>query len=174
MPCRERTDCWVISCEVALFLLGSVVAGTYIYYVFGTGTVAGEQPTQFIAVDVSPIGCPVHIHAGSFYFFGYRVHHWMISLCVLPIAVACELYWLSGACVVLMLHGLSYKDCFQFVYQTPCSGDAVEPATTTPKPRCQFLEDFADNSHDLLVLPIVLPLTEDGRLQTNGYRNVLL
>jgi hypothetical protein len=174
MTCRERTDCLVISCEVAWFMLGSAIAGTYIYYVFGTDTVAGEQPRQLASVDVSPVGCPVHVHAGSLYLFKYRVHHWMISLCVLPVSVACELYWLIGACVVTMLHGLSYQDRFQFKYSVPCDGDAVETDTSVHKPRCQFLEDFADNSHDLLVIPDGPPLVTDGHTGTHGYRNVLL
>jgi hypothetical protein len=98
------------------FCVGILLASAYVLYMFGRDNVAGDLPKHCALVNFSFSGCPLRLHDGSFYLIGLRMHHWTIFLCLLPFAAILRIYWLLGICIVMILHGLSYKDCLRFKY----------------------------------------------------------
>jgi len=109
----DRTDCYLVSCEVLWFSVGELVAVLYVLYMFGTTTVVGEPPRHMCDVECRWV--PVRMDQGRLYVADYRVHHWMLHAALLPLAFILHLYWLLGGCVIMILHGLSYTDRFEFV-----------------------------------------------------------
>ncbi len=72
---------------------------------------------MYNAVGEAPNVCPtfsisrhVYVRKGSLFVHNWHVHHWMVSLCLLPFAAHHPniVAFLS----ILVLHGLSYSDAF--------------------------------------------------------------
>ena len=51
---------------------------------------------------------------GKHYIGGVRVHHWVYGILLLATAIILNNYVLGGFAISIILHGLSYGDCFDF------------------------------------------------------------
>jgi len=94
---------------------GLFAAYSYTKYMFGSIR-EGEKCT--INVDIYPF-----IKNSKLYIFDTHIHHWLWSSCILLLLLYIKtnsLYkynmikFMIGFCIVMIFHGLLYKDAFVF------------------------------------------------------------
>ena len=91
-------------------IYGFIICLLYINFVFKNK--AGEPPKRF-NISFGNI-----IKNGSIYLFNKHIHHWLISLIILCFTFKKNdqiiFGIINGFLFLFLIHGLSYKDCFEF------------------------------------------------------------
>ncbi len=91
--------------EIVQFFFGTIIG-----YVICSNLYRGQGEIPHFAPTVPMIG----MVDGHHYIGSVRIHHWMWGLLGFYISVSYNQFMISGVCFVLMIHGLSYNDCFDF------------------------------------------------------------
>ena len=86
-------------------LFGLISGILYCKYMYGK---KGSKPTLKINTRLYPNG--LEIKDGIIYYKKRHIHHWMICLGVIPVAMVLKLEQVKWFCMVLTVHGLSYED----------------------------------------------------------------
>ena len=99
---------------INLFFLGICIGIIFILLFFGTSIVEKSEPK--IIINIGNI-----IRNSSIYLFNIHIHHWIIGTVLLLGIILMEQYYsaksfsvLKGIAIVLIIHGLMYKDRFDF------------------------------------------------------------
>lgn len=100
---------------IVRLLAGQALAVLYIRAVFGGCPVPGSN-TKHLAITKHFGRLPFKIIDGSLYVGHFRVHHWLIFLCLLPLFVHVKSFVALGFATVMIVQGLWYDDRFKFVY----------------------------------------------------------
>ena len=94
------------------FIFGAGLSILFICYLISNN--AGEPPKFKIKCDDLFVN-------GSFYIGSRHIHHWLIFLILLIIFFSYYIFYPSdlgifimGFSILMILHGLSYNDCFVF------------------------------------------------------------
>ena len=91
---------------------GMAAAFSFIYFFICNNE---GQPPKY------KINCDDFFINGSFYIGSRHIHHWLIFLVILFILISYYIFYPSnmgkfflGFSILMILHGLSYGDCFVF------------------------------------------------------------
>lgn len=95
-------------CLAANSVIGALVAIAYIVLVYGANHKA-KQPLKRCNLTMRPL-----LINGSLFIYGTHVHHWTLSLSLLPAALCFEMWGTAGFLATMTLHGLSYPDALDF------------------------------------------------------------
>ena len=81
------------------FIYGIILGISFILYFFGTNIECNSHPEYHINI------------------FNIHWHHWMIGIIILLIFELLKndyTEFIRGFCIILIIHGLYYEDCFDF------------------------------------------------------------
>ena len=87
---------------------GVVLAGLYITLVYGVSHQPGTPPRQ--------CGWTLRqwLIKDSLFLGGYHIHHWTLTLSLLPAALCYHMWETVAFLAIMTLHGLSYADALEF------------------------------------------------------------
>ena len=88
--------------------IGVLLAIAYITVVYGINH-KPKQPLKRCNWTVRPF-----LINGSLFIYGTHVHHWTLSLSLLPAALCFEMWGTAGFLATMTLHGLTYPDALDF------------------------------------------------------------
>ena len=107
------------------FILGVFISIIYIISFFGSDIECNSDPK--IKINIYPFIKNSHI-----YIFNKHVHHWFLNTIILCIVSFIQIffdlpifYFIRGFNIIQILHGLLYRDCFDFSINK-CSEDLIK------------------------------------------------
>ena len=94
------------------FIFGIIIALIFVFVSFGFEIKTKSKP--LIKINIPPFICDSHVIVCN-----KHLHHWFISFILLSIIFYVNndnsfCYILEGFFISLIIHGLLYKDCFDF------------------------------------------------------------
>ena len=87
-----------------------IFIGIIVGYIFCKIMYNKEKEFPNFAPTISLLG----LNNGHQKIYGVRIHHWMWGVVLLSISIYYNLFIIIGFSFSILIHGLSYKDCFDF------------------------------------------------------------